>query len=68
MTQDRGKWRDICERMVREQDPAKISELAVQLMAALDEQELGIAPSTRVLRSESPELESNNGSSAASVR
>ena len=68
MTQERGKWREICEAIVKESDPAKMSELAAQLMAALDEQELGNAPSAKMMRSESSQRQSKSGSSGASAR
>jgi hypothetical protein len=54
MTQERGKWREICEAMMRELDPAKMSELAAQLVAALDEQKVGTPPRAKVIQAESP--------------
>ncbi len=58
MTQERGKWREICEAMVRELDPAKMSELAAQLVAALDEQNTGTAPSAKLIPAGSPSAQS----------
>ncbi len=54
MTQERGKWREICEAIVMELDPAKMSELAAQLVAALDEQHAWAAPPSKVTQAESP--------------
>ena len=53
-TRDRGKWREICEAMVNELDPAKMSELAAQLVAALDEQKIYSAPRAKVPKTASP--------------
>ena len=37
MTHEKGIWREICEAMVKESDPKRMTELAAQLVAALDE-------------------------------
>ena len=60
MTQEKGKWREICEAMVKESDPRKMSELAAQLDAALDEQKSGSAPRTKTIKTESPKPESGS--------
>ena len=53
MTQEKGKWREICEAMVKELDPIKVSELAAQLVAALDEKGLGSTPKPKAIQVES---------------
>jgi hypothetical protein len=60
MTQEKGKWREICEAMVKESDPRKMSELAAQLVAALDEQKSGSAPRAKNIQTESPKPESGS--------
>jgi hypothetical protein len=54
MTQEKGKWSEICEAMMKELDPKKMSELAAQLVAALDEQRALAAARPKTIRAESP--------------
>ena len=61
MTQEKRKWREICEAMVKEVDPNKVSELAVQLVAALDEERLGLGPNPKAIQAESPKTLSRSG-------
>ena len=60
MTQEKGKWREICEAMVKESDPRKMSELAAQLVAALDEQKSGSGLRAKNIQTESPTPESGS--------
>ena len=39
MTQEIRDWRELCEAVVNERDPERLSELAEQLIATLDERE-----------------------------
>jgi len=68
MTQERGKWLEICEAMVKEVDPAKMLELAAQLVAALDEQKVGTAPRAKVIQADSAQPQSKSRSSEVSER
>jgi hypothetical protein len=54
MAQQDANWREICEAMVNESDPQKMSELAQQLVIALDEQKLRAALSPRTIEAQSP--------------
>ena len=54
MAQRDAKWRVICEAMVNELDPQKLSELAQQLVIALDEEKLGGPLSSRAIQGETP--------------
>jgi hypothetical protein len=61
MTLEREKWRELCEAIVKELDPEKLSKLAAQLVVALDEQKVGAAPRVKVIQDESPKPESGSG-------
>jgi hypothetical protein len=54
MVQQDASWREICEAMVNESDPQKLSELAQQLVIALDEERLMGRLSPRTFQAQSP--------------
>jgi len=37
MSQRKGDWRELCEAVMIESDPGRLTELAQQLISALDE-------------------------------
>lgn len=54
MAQQDANWREICEAMVNESDPQKLSELAQQLVIALDEEKLRGRLNPRALQAQTP--------------
>jgi hypothetical protein len=54
MAQQDANWREICEAMVNESDPQKLSELAQQLVIALDEEKLRGRLNPRTLQAQTP--------------
>jgi hypothetical protein len=56
MAQQEDSWREICEAMVNESDPQKLSELAAQLVIALDAEKLSAPLSPRTIEAQSRKI------------